>query len=56
VRDGDRVTKRCRRWDAAGQAHALTFSCYRSLPYLAQGPAGAWQRGPVFLVWGRDIG
>ena len=42
VRDGDRVTKRCRRWDTAGQAHALTFSCYRSRPFLAQERMCQW--------------
>ncbi len=34
MRDGDRVTKRCGRWDTAGQAHALTFSCFRNRPFL----------------------
>jgi REP-associated tyrosine transposase len=42
VRDGDRYTKRCRRWDTAGQAHALTFGCYRNRPFLAQERTCDW--------------
>jgi len=29
MREGDRYRKRCRRWNSAGHAHALTFSCYQ---------------------------
>ncbi len=35
MREGQRFTKRCQRWDVPGQAHALTFSCYRNRPFLA---------------------
>ena len=42
VRDGDRYTKRCRRWDGPGQAHALTVGCYRSRPFLAKERTCDW--------------
>jgi putative transposase len=34
--DGGRYTKRCHRWDLAGHAHELTFSCYQGRPFLAK--------------------
>jgi putative transposase len=34
--DGDRYTKRCHRWDMAGHAHELTFSCYQDRPFLSR--------------------
>lgn len=34
--DGQRYSKRCRRWDIPGQAHALTFSCYRQRQFLSE--------------------
>lgn len=42
VREGQRYTKRCQRWDVVGQAHALTFSCYRSRPFLAKQRTCNW--------------
>lgn len=36
MRDGERYRKRCRRWNTARHAHALTFSCYRQRPLLAE--------------------
>jgi len=36
MRDGERYSKRCRRWDTPGQAHALTFSCYEQQPLLGE--------------------
>lgn len=36
MRDGERYSKRCRRWNTAGHAHALTFSCYEQLPLLRE--------------------
>ncbi|UCD50775.1 MAG: transposase [Phycisphaerales bacterium] len=37
MREGDRYSKRCRRWNTAGHAHALTFSCYRQRGLLLEG-------------------
>ena len=34
--DGHRYTKRCHRWNEAGHAHELTFSCYRNRPFLSK--------------------
>ncbi len=34
--DGRRYTKRCHRWNDAGHAHELTFSCYRNQPFLSK--------------------
>ena len=42
MREGQRYTKRCRRWHVPGQAHALTFSCYRTRPFLAQERTCDW--------------
>ncbi|UCD52288.1 MAG: transposase [Phycisphaerales bacterium] len=36
MRDGERYRKLCRRWNAPGHAHALTFSCYRQTPLLLE--------------------
>jgi len=36
MRDGERYSKRCRRWNTAGHAHALTFSCYRQQRLLLE--------------------
>ncbi len=42
VQEGQRYTKRCHRWDVPGQAHALTFSCYRNRPFLARERTCDW--------------
>jgi putative transposase len=34
--------KRCRRFDEAGHAHSLTFSCYRRLPLLSKDRTRNW--------------
>lgn len=34
--------KRCRRWDEAGHAHALTFSCFRRQPFLSKDRSRRW--------------
>jgi putative transposase len=34
--DGERYTKRCQRWNAAGHAHELTFTCYNNRPFLSK--------------------
>jgi putative transposase len=34
--EGQRYTKRCQRWNWAGHAHELTFSCYRNRPFLSK--------------------
>jgi putative transposase len=34
--DGERYTKRCHRWDVAGHAHELTFTCYQNWPFLSR--------------------
>jgi putative transposase len=34
--------KRCRRYDVPGDAHELTFSCYRRLPLLARDRTRGW--------------
>ena len=34
--EGERYTKRCRRWNLAGHAHELTFSCYKNRPFLSK--------------------
>lgn len=36
MRNGERYTKRCHRWDLAGHAHELTFSCYEGRPFLSR--------------------
>jgi putative transposase len=34
--NGGRYTKRCQRWDFAGHAHELTFTCYQNRPFLSK--------------------
>ena len=34
--DGERYTKRCRRWNYAGQAHELNFNCYLNRAFLSR--------------------
>jgi len=34
--EGKRYSKHCHRWDIGGQAHELTFSCYRNRPFLSR--------------------
>ena len=34
--DGERYTKRCHRWDMAGHAHELTFTCYQYRQFLSK--------------------
>jgi putative transposase len=34
--------KRCRRYDSPGDAHELTFSCFRRLPLLARDRTRGW--------------
>jgi putative transposase len=34
--DGERYTKRCHRWNVAGHAHELTFTCYENRPFLSK--------------------
>jgi len=36
MRDNDRVTKRCKRYNIAGHAHELTFSCFRNRKFLSK--------------------
>jgi REP element-mobilizing transposase RayT len=36
MRDGERYTKRCHRWDFAGHAHELTFNCYMNRSFLSR--------------------
>jgi putative transposase len=36
MREGERYRKCCRRWNTAGHAHALTFSCYGQCPLLSE--------------------
>jgi putative transposase len=38
--DGHR--KRCERWNEAGHAHALTFSCFRRQPFLSKDRSRQW--------------
>ena len=40
--DGERYTKRCERWNRAGHAHELTFSCYGGHPFLAKERTCLW--------------
>jgi putative transposase len=42
--NGNRYTKRCHRWDFAGQAHELTFNCYLNRSFLSK------ERTRQFLV------
>ena len=59
MREGDRYTKRCRRWDVPGQAHALTFGCYRSRLFLSKQRTCDWlveaieaaRRRHAFELW-----
>jgi putative transposase len=36
MRNGERYSKRCQRWNTPGHAHALTFSCYRQRQLLLE--------------------
>ncbi len=57
--EGQRYTKRCRRWNTPGQAHALTFSCYRNRPFLAKQRTCEWlaeainaaRQRHAFMLW-----
>ncbi len=40
--NGERYTKRCVRWNWAGHAHELTFSCYQGHPFLAKERTCRW--------------
>jgi len=40
--NGERYTKRCERWNWAGHAHELTFSCYQGHPFLAKEQTRRW--------------
>ncbi len=40
--NGERYTKRCERWNRAGHAHELTFSCYQGHPFLAKERTCLW--------------
>jgi putative transposase len=40
--NGERYTKRCQRWNWAGHAHELTFTCYRGRPFLAKERTCLW--------------
>ncbi len=40
--EGGRVTKRCKRHDLPGHTHELTFSCYRSRPFLSVDRTCRW--------------
>jgi len=40
--NGERYTKRCERWNRAGHAHELTFSCYGGHPFLARERTCCW--------------
>jgi len=37
-----RFRKTCRRWNAEGHAHALTFSCFRQQPFLSRDRTRTW--------------
>ncbi len=39
---GERYTKRCERWNRAGHAHELTFSCHQGHPFLAKERTCLW--------------
>ena len=57
--DGEQYAKRCKRWNTAGQAHALTFSCYRKRAFLSKEQPCQWlveaidaaQRRHAFDLW-----
>ncbi len=57
------IRKRCRRHDEPGQAHGLTFSCYRRLPLLSKDRTRRWlieaideaRRLARFDLWAYDI-
>ncbi len=36
MRDKDRVTKKCKRYNIAGHTHGLTFSCFRNRKFLSK--------------------
>lgn len=40
--NGERYTKRCVRWNWAGHAHELTFSCYEGHSFLAKERTCLW--------------
>ena len=46
--------KTCRRYDVAGQAHCLTFSCFKQQPFLSKPRACRWCLQALQL--GRDKG
>ena len=50
--------KRCRSYNTPGEAHELTFSCFRRLPLLCKDRSRQWfvealdeAVGGIFLVW-----
>lgn len=45
--DGERYTKRARRWDVPGQAHAVTFGCYRGRAFLGRERTCRWLVGAI---------
>jgi len=40
--DSSSHRKRCRRFNEAGHAHALTFSCFRRQPLLSKDRSRQW--------------
>jgi len=54
--NGDRYSKRCRRWNAAGHAHALTFSCYRQRRLLLEERLATGQRRQAYQFWQKGGG
>ncbi len=42
MKQGDRITKKCKRYNFPGQAHELTFSCYHNQNFLIKKRTCDW--------------
>jgi putative transposase len=51
--NGERYTKRCERWNWAGHAHELTFSCYNGHPFLAKERTCRWLADAINAARGK---
>ncbi len=60
MQTGERVTKKCKRYNISGHAHELTFSCYRNQDFLSKERTCQWlvesigqaKHKLAFSLWG----
>jgi putative transposase len=50
---GDRIKRTCKRFDIPGQAHELTFSCYRNQNFLSVDRTCRWLAESITAARGR---